>query len=98
MKSRLPHALHPALGFAAEISACSLLHTSNDHNVLRSCSSTAPPTSSFIASVAAIEATTFTAVFSIPEVSQVSTMPRGVSGKMHARQDVLPGNTFNVTP
>ena len=52
----------------------------------------------FKASVAATDATRFTAEFKIPEVSQVSTIPRGESGKMHARQAVCPGTTFNVTP
>ena len=52
----------------------------------------------FIASVAAIDATRLTAVFKTPEVSQVSTIPRGVSGKRQARHAVFPGDTFNVTP
>ena len=50
-----------------------------------------------VASVAAIDATRFTAEFRIPEVSQVSTIPRGESGKMQARQAVSPGRMFNVT-
>ena len=55
------------------------------------------PTMSFIASVAAIDATRFTAEFRMPEVSQVSTIPFGESGKMQARQAVSPGSTFMVT-
>jgi len=47
--------------------------------------------------VAAIEATRLTAEFRMPAVSQVSTMPRGESGKMQARQAVCPGTTFKVT-
>jgi hypothetical protein len=69
-----------------------------DHNVFRSLTKASPPTSIFIASLAATDATTFTAVFKMPEVSQVSTIPRGESGKMQARHAVFPGKIFSVTP
>ena len=52
---------------------------------------------SFIASVAAIDATRFTAEFRMPEVSQVSTIPLGESGKIQARQAVSSGSTVMVT-
>jgi hypothetical protein len=55
------------------------------------------PTRNFSASVAAIEATRFTAEFKMPAVSQVSTVPRGDSGKMQARHAVSPGRMFMVT-
>ena len=51
----------------------------------------------FNISVAATDATRLTAEFRMPEVSQVSTMPRGESGKMQARHAVWPGRTFSVT-
>jgi hypothetical protein len=52
--------------------------------------------SSLIASVAASEAAKFTAEFKMPEVSQVSTNPVGLCGKMQLRQAVSPGITFIV--
>src|SRR5580704_474553 len=97
MKLRWPQARHPGRGFAAEISACSLVQTSNESKVRRSWAGFGPPTSNFSVSVAAIDATRFTVEFRIPEVSQVSTMPRGESGKMQARQEVSPGTIFKVT-
>src|SRR5208283_3432714 len=97
-KFRSPHARQPARGFPAAISATSFVHTSSDHKVFRNFPSAASPTNNFKASVAATDATAFTAEFNIPEVSQVSTIPRGVSGKMQARHAVFPGNTFKVTP
>ena len=56
------------------------------------------PTRNFNASVAAMAATVVAAEFRIPAVSQVSKLPRGDSGKTHARQAVSPGSTFMVTP
>src|SRR5882762_5944103 len=97
-KSLDPQARQPARALSAAISAWSFVHTSYDHNVLRRSPAAAPPTSSFTVSVAAIDATRLTAEFNIPEVSQVSTIPRGLSGNIHARHAVLPGTTFNVTP
>src|SRR5579863_7409649 len=97
MKSRSPQARHPARGRAAEISACSLFQTSNESNERLSFGDSEPPTRNFSASVAAIEATRFTAELRMPDVSQVSTTPRGESGKRQDRQAVCPGITFNVT-
>src|SRR5579862_9703595 len=97
MKSRSAHARQPGRGLAAEISACSLLQTSNESKVRRRSGEVGPPTRNLIASVAATDATKFTAELRIPDVSQVSTMPRGESGKIQARQAVCPGMTFKVT-
>src|SRR5579864_2402498 len=97
MKSRSPHARQPDHGLAAEISACSLLQTSKLSNVRRNCGALTPATKNLSASVAAIDATRFTAELRIPEVSHVSTMPRGESGKRQARQAVCPGTMFIVT-
>src|SRR5579863_712424 len=96
MKLRSAQARQPGRGLPALISACSLVQTSNESRVLRRCGDFDPPTSSFSVSVAAIDATRLTAEFRMPEVSQVSTIPRGESGKMQARQAVSPGSTFKV--
>src|ERR1035441_10498729 len=98
MKSRSPQARQPGRGLAAEISACSFVHTSNESRVRRSSGALAPPTRSLSASVAAIDATRFTAELRMPEVSQVSTMPRGESGKMQARQAVAPEEVESARP
>src|ERR1700722_6033455 len=97
MKSRWPQARQPDLGLAAEISACSLVQRSKDSRERRKVGAEGPATSSFSASVAAIDATRFTAEFRMPEDSQVSTIPRGESGKMQVRQAVWPGRIFRVT-
>src|ERR1700722_2633701 len=97
MKSRSPQTRHPVRGFAAEISARSFDQRSKESRVLRRLGELWPPTNNFSASVAAIDATRLTAEFRIPEVSQVSTMPRGESGKMQPRHAVSAGSTFSVT-
>src|ERR1035437_345798 len=97
MKSRSPQARQPGRGLAAEISACPLFQTSNESNVRRSCGELEPPIRNLSASVAAMDATRLTAELRMPEVSQVSTMPRGESGKMHARQAVCFGTMLRVT-
>src|SRR5579863_4012502 len=97
MKSRTPQARQAGRGCAAEISACSFVHKSKERSVRRKVGAVAPATKNFSASVAAMEATRFTAEFRMPEVSQVSTMPLGESGKIQARQAVWPGRTFSVT-
>src|SRR5258708_3434890 len=97
MKSRSSQARQPGRGLAAEISACSLDQTSNETKLRRSWGEPGPLTKNLSASVAATDATRFTAELRIPEVSQVSTMPRGESGKMQARQAVWPGTMFRVT-
>ena len=97
---KIPLTARPAAdrGFPATISACSFVQTSQDHNVCRNFSSAAPPTNNFTASVAATDATTFTAEFNIPEVSQVSTIPRGYQEKCKPGTPFVPGITFSVTP
>src|SRR5579872_1673514 len=97
MKLRSPQARHPERGLAAEISAGKLVQRSNESRVRRTMGACGPWTRTLSASVAAIEATRFTAEFRMPEVSQVSTIPRGESGKMQARHAVCRGTTFNVT-
>src|SRR5579872_5592266 len=97
MKSRSPQARHEVRGLAAEISACSFVQRSKERRVRRRVGASESWTRILSASVAAIDATRFTAEFRMPEVSQVSTMPRGESGKMQAIHAVCPGTTFNVT-
>src|SRR5438045_4597286 len=94
MNSRLPQTRHAGRGLFAETSARSLLQRSYESRVRRNV--LLAPTRSLIASVAAIDATRFTAEFKMPEVSQVSTLPRGPSGKMQLRHAVSPGMTFMV--
>src|ERR1700721_1217251 len=83
MKSRLPQARQPARGFEAEISACSLVQTSKESKVRRSGEAPLAPSKIWSASDAAKHAPKFIAELRIPEVSQVSTIPRAESGKMH---------------
>src|SRR5262249_32425352 len=93
-KSLASQARHPARGRSVATSARSLLHTSQESSVRRIFDRS--PTRNLRASVAEIEATKFTAEFRIPAVSHVSTVPRGGSEKIQARQAVSPGKTFNV--
>src|SRR5215472_11194396 len=97
MKSCSPQARQPGRGDAAEISAESLVQRSKERSVRRMLGESEPATRNLRASVAATDATRLTAEFKMPEVSQVSTMPRGESGKMQERQAVRFGMTFNVT-
>ena len=71
-------------------------HTSSESMLRRSLSRA--PTRNFNVSVTVIDAKAFTAEFRMPDVSQVSTTPRGESGKMQARHAVSCGSTFMVSP
>src|SRR6185437_11658319 len=94
-KSRASQAGQPARGAAAETSDHSLFQRSKESRVRRIASF--EPVRNLMASVTAMEAARFTAVFRIPAVSHVSTAPLGGSGKRQARQAVSPGKMFRVT-
>src|SRR6478672_13011768 len=95
MNSRFSQVWQPGRGREAAISACSLLHTSNESKVRRNLS--LAPTRNLIASVDWIDPIRFTALLRIPAVSQVSIVPSGGAGKIQARHAVSPGITFIVT-
>src|SRR6266576_160034 len=94
MNSRRQQVQQSGLGLSAETSARWLVRRSWESRVRRSL--LLLPISSLIASVAARDAARFTAEFKMPEVSQVSTVPRGLSGKMQLKHEVSPGTTFIV--
>src|SRR5215469_7558131 len=92
--SLLPQVRQSARDLLAETSARWLDQRSCDSMVRRKF--LVSPTRSLIASDAATEAARLTAEFRMPEVSQVSTVPRGLSGKMQLRHAVSPGRMFIV--
>src|ERR1700728_937676 len=97
MRSHEPQERQPGRGWVAEISACSFVQTSKERRVRLSCGAVGPASRNLSVSVAAMEATRFTAELRMPEVSQVSTMPRGESGDKQARHAGWAGRTFKVT-
>ena len=88
--------MQSARGRSADTSARSFFQRSNESSVWRS--ALEAPVSIFRASVAAIAATAAATEFTIPAVSQLSTMPRGGEGKRQRRQGVSCGTILRVAP